>query len=162
MWPEWELALHDPRSQAFLKKFFISVTEEEFSRGLLWQKAETQQQKTLVFRRTFSDLDQHTHDTELKKFIDVNGGGGVDDEAQKLFREQLGMVPSHVEQIEYPELQWVPVGIDPKKPEHREYLCKFLDDFTRQIMASLREAAQKRTVTPDELVDDPPAPEICP
>jgi hypothetical protein len=154
VWPEWELALRDPRSQAFLKKFFISVTEEEFSRGLLWQKAETQQQKTLVFRRSFSDLDQHTHDTELKKFIDVNGGGGVDDEAQKLLREQLGMVPLHVKQIEYPELQWVPVGIDPKKPEHREYLCKFLDDFTRQIMASLREAAQKRAVTPDELVDE--------
>ncbi len=29
-----------------------------------------------------------------------------------------------------------------------------MDDFTRQIMASLREAAQKRVVTPDELVDE--------
>ena len=28
--------LRDPRSQAYVKKFFISVTEEEFSRGLLW------------------------------------------------------------------------------------------------------------------------------
>jgi len=154
VWPEWARDLRDPRSQAFLKKFFISVTEEEFSRGLLWQKAETQQQKTLVFRRTFSDPDKHTNDTDLKKFIDVNGGGGVDDEAQKLLREQLGMVPSHVKQIEYPVLQWVPVGIDPKKPEHREYLCNFLDDFTRQIMESLREAAQKLAVTPDELVDE--------
>ncbi len=84
------------------------------------QKAETQQQKTLVFRRLFSDLDQHTNDTDLKKFIDVlptHGGGGVDEEAQQvheeaqqLLREQLGMVPSHVKQIEYPALQWAPGG----------------------------------------------------
>ena len=140
---------------AFLKKFFISVPEEEFSRGLVWQEVETQQQNTLVFRRTFSDLDQHTNDTDtdLKKFVDLLTGG-VDEEAQKLLREQLGMVPSHVKQIEYPALQWAPGGIDPEKPEHREYLCSFLDDFTRQIMASLREAAQKRAVTPDELVDE--------
>jgi hypothetical protein len=157
VWPEWARDLRDPRSQAFLKKFFISVTEEEFSRGLLWLKAETQQQKTLVFRRTFSDPDQHTNDTDLKKFIDVlptHGGGGVDEEAQHLLREQLGMVPSHVKQIEYPALQWAPGGINPAEAEHREYLCNFLDDFTRQIMASLREAAQKRAVTPDELVDE--------
>ena len=28
--------LRDPLSQAYVKRFFISVTEEEFSRGLLW------------------------------------------------------------------------------------------------------------------------------
>jgi NACHT domain- and WD repeat-containing protein len=157
VWPDWARALRDPRSQAFLKKFFISFTEEEFSRGLLRQKAETQQQKTLVFRRTFSDPDQHTSDQDLKKFIDVlptHGGGGLDEEAQQLLRDQLDMVPPHVKQIEYLALQWAPGGIDPTETEYREYLCNFLDDFTRQTMASLREAAQKRAVTPDELVDE--------
>jgi hypothetical protein len=154
VWPDWAGALRDPRSQAFLKKFFISVTEEEFSRGLLWQEFETQQHKTLVFRRTFLDLSQHIDDTDLKKFIDVLPGGGVHEEAQQLLRDQLGMVPSHVKQIEYPALQWAPGGINPAETEHRAYLCNFLDDFTRQMMVSIREAAQKLAVTPDELVDE--------
>jgi len=29
--------LRDPMSKAYVKKFFISVTEEEFSQGLLWR-----------------------------------------------------------------------------------------------------------------------------
>jgi hypothetical protein len=154
VWPDWARVLRDPCSQAFLKKFFISVTEEEFSRGLLWQEVDTQRQTNLVFRRMFRDLRKHTNDTDLEKFIDVLPDGGVHEEAQQLLQDQLGMVPSHVKQITYPALQWAPGGINPAKTEHRAYLCSFLDDFTRQMMASMKEAAQKLAVTPDEVVDE--------
>ena len=34
--------LRDPHSKAYVKKFFISVTEEEFCRGLLWVSEQDQ------------------------------------------------------------------------------------------------------------------------
>ena len=52
----------DPASKAFIKRFFISVTEEEFSRGLLWVKEDEQRDKCLVFRRTIKDLARHVAD----------------------------------------------------------------------------------------------------
>ena len=61
-WPQQQDrgVLRDPKSKAFFKKFFISVTEEEFSRGLLWVDEEMQRDKTLVFRRSFENLETHT------------------------------------------------------------------------------------------------------
>ena len=50
--------IRDPKSKAFIKKFFISVTEEEFSRGMLWRSEKEQREQTMVLRRTFQDLDQ--------------------------------------------------------------------------------------------------------
>ena len=81
--------LRDPASKAFIKRFFISVTEEEFSRGLLWVKKDEQRDKCLVFRRTIKDLASHAADPaqlEAKKFIDVKDSR-VDTDAQKLLEE---------------------------------------------------------------------------
>ena len=154
VWPDWAQVLRDPRSQAYLKKFFISVTEEEFSRGLLWLDGETQKQQTLVFRRAFANLADHAADPDAKKFIDVQPEGGVDEEAQRLLQEQLEMVPPDVTHIEYAALAWKPGGVDPAEPEHRAYLCTFLDDFTRQMMDALKAGTQKLAVAPDAVVDE--------
>ena len=109
VWPDKESLLRDPNSQAFIKKFFVSVTEEEFSRGLLWLSKKDQAEKTLVFRRTLVDLASHAGDTEGKPglFIDVKAGA-VDVEAQKLLQEQLQMVPEHVKTITYAPIPWGP------------------------------------------------------
>ena len=112
--------LRDPASKAFIKRFFISVTEEEFSRGLLWVKKDEQRDKCLVFRRTIKDLASHAADPaqlEAKKFIDMQGSA-VDQEAQQLLEEQLNMAPDQVKTIEYPDIEWGP-GIDPAKPGAR-------------------------------------------
>ena len=130
------------------------VTEEEFSRGLLWQNHETQQQRTLVFRRDIADLESQSKAEKAKNFIDVSQNGAVDAEAQELLKQQLAMVPSHVRQIQYPPLPWTACGIDPDRPEHKEYLRTFLDDFARQMVSSLQAAAQKLSVLPDAVVDE--------
>jgi hypothetical protein len=101
--------LRDPNSKAFIKKFFISVTEEEFSRGMLWRSEQEQRDKTMVLRRIFQDLDQRVEanlDNGIQKFIDVSAGK-VDEEAQEFLSQQLAMVPDHVNVVEYPALEWV-------------------------------------------------------
>ena len=152
--PDWEKVLRDPSSQAYLKKFFVSVTEEEFSRGLLWLDDQKQKAQTLVFRRAFADLARHADEPDAKKFIDVQPGGGVDEKAQQLLQEQLEMVPPHVTQIQYAALAWTPRGIDPAEPEHGDYLRKFLDDFALQMVDALQAGAKKLAVAPDAVVDE--------
>ena len=151
--PDWEKVLRDPSSQAYLKKFFISVTEEEFSRGLLWLEDEKQKHQTLAFRRDIADLLQYTAAREAGKFVDMQNGV-VDEDAQAMLEQQLSMVPPHVQQIHYPPLPWMACGIDPDRPEHQEYLRTFLDDFARQMVSSLQAAAQKLSVLPDAVVDE--------
>ena len=152
VWPDRQHLLREPRSQAFLKRFFISVTEEEFSRGLLWLDEESQRQQTLTFRRAIENLAFYAAESVAKKFIDVNGCT-VDVEAQQLLSEQLEMMPIHVSQVDY-TLAWAPLGIDPNVPDHSAYLRRFLDDFTLKMIASLDSGAQKLAVKPDETVDE--------
>ena len=134
--------LRDPASKAFIKRFFISVTEEEFSRGLLWVKKDEQRDKCLVFRRTIKDLASHAADPaqlEAKKFIDMQGGA-VDQEAQKLLEEQLDTAPDQVKTIEYPDIEWGP-GIKPANPGHADYLRSFLDDFAGAMVVRARRSS---------------------
>ena len=148
--------LRDPASKAFIKRFFISVTEEEFSRGLLWVKKDEQRDKCLVFRRTIKDLASHAADpagpAEAKKFIDMQGGA-VDQEAQELLEEQLDMAPDQVKTIEYPDIEWGP-GIDPANPGHADYLRAFLDDFAGAMVASVDGGAKKLALVPDAVVEE--------
>ena len=147
--------LRDPASKAFIKRFFISVTEEEFSRGLLWVKKDEQRDKCLVFRRTIKDLASHAADPaqlEVKKFIDMQGGA-VDQEAQELLEEQLKMTPDEVKTIEYPDIEWGP-GIDPANPGHADYLRAFLDDFAGAMVASVDGGAKKLALVPDAVVEE--------
>ncbi|MGB1600861.1 MAG: hypothetical protein ACPIOQ_49435, partial [Promethearchaeia archaeon] len=153
LWSDRAAELRDPRLQAFLKRFFISVTEEEFSRGLLWLEDEKQKHQTLAFRRDIDDLRGNATAQEAGKFIDMRNGI-VDEEGQQLLGEQLAMMPEHVHQITYPPLPWAAGGITPDRPEHREYLRSFLDDFCRQMVSSLKAGAQKLAVTPDAVVDE--------
>ena len=150
--------LRDPNSKAFIKKFFISVTEEEFSRGMLWRSEQEQRDKTMVLRRIFQDLDQRVEanlDNGIQKFIDVSAGK-VDEEAQEFLSQQLAMVPDHVNVVEYPALEWVPkIGLDPENmPAHRDYLRKFMDDFCVAMMKSIVVAAKRLAEEPDPLVDE--------
>lgn len=152
VWQDKMHLLRDPSSRAYMKKFFISVTEEEFSRGLLWVGKDDQQNKTLVFRRTFQDLNRHAADKEANKFLDLKGSR-VDEEAQQFLDEFLQMVPECVKSIVYDPLEWGP-GIDPSKPAHASYLRKFLDDFCQEMMKSIVAAAQKLAIKPDVAVDE--------
>ena len=155
--------LRDPSSQAYVKRFFISVTEEEFSRGLLWRSQQEQQFKTLIFKRTFADLERLVQEQEhlpardkvANLFIDMIGSK-LDTEAVRMLREQIEMAPSHVDCISYPELNYAPdEGLDPKNdPAHRSYLRKFLDDFCDKMMQSIHAAARRLAVQPDPIVDE--------
>ena len=165
VWTDKAALLRDPRSTAFIKKFFVSVTEEEFSRGLLWVKEEHQRTQTLVFKRVIADLADlagssaadPAHGAEAKKlmakFIDMQGSA-VDEEAQHLLKEQVAMVPAHVETIAYAPISWGP-GIDPdKNAEHAAYLRKFLDDFCSAMTRSIRAGAEKLAIAPDAVVEE--------
>jgi hypothetical protein len=152
VWKDKMSTLRDPSSRAYIKKFFISVTEEEFSRGLLWVDGEHQRTQTLVFRRTIVDLAAHTANAEAKKFIDVQGSA-EDLEAQTLLGEQLTMVPACVETIVYAPIEWGP-GIDPTNSAHAAYLRQFLDDFCRKLTESIRSGAEKLAVKVDTVVDE--------
>ena len=67
-------SLRDPASKALIKRFFISVTEEEFSRGLLWVKEDEQRDKCLVFDRTITDLASRAADYVNGHVLAVDGG----------------------------------------------------------------------------------------
>jgi len=160
IWKDKEHLLRDPSSKAFIKKFFISVTEEEFSRGLLWLNAEDQRSTTIVFKRVITDLASHAADPgqlkEAKKFIDMQGTSGkelVDEEAQKLLQEQMQMVPKHVETITYEPIPWGP-GIQHSNAHHVAYLRKFLDDFCEIMMKSIETGAQKLAVDADDVAEE--------
>jgi hypothetical protein len=177
IWKDKEHLLRDPSSKAFIKKFFISVTEEEFSRGLLWLTAEDQRSTTIVFKRVITDLASHasragarhaslaSHPAdpgqleeakkqleEAKKFIDMQKTD-VDKEAQELLQEQLQMVPKHVETIAYDPIPWGP-GIKHSNPHHAAYLRKFLDDFCEIMMKSIEVGAQKLAVKADDVAEE--------
>ena len=154
LWPEKDGLLRDPHSQAFLKKFFISVTEEEFSRGLLWLSEKDQRENTLVFRRTIDDLASNASNEAGKPwlFMDVKDSA-VDTEAQTFLREQLEMVPKHVETITYDPIKWGP-GIVHDNPKHAAYLRHFLDDFTDKFIGSICAGAQKLAVALDAVVEE--------
>lgn len=149
VWKDKAHLLREPGSKAYIKRFFVSVTEEEFCRGLLWLSEAEQRSKTLVFRRTIADLAGHVADTEARKYMDVRGGD-VDDEGQKLLHEQLAMVPAHVPTMQYEPLSWLPgKGVDPSDPKHAAYLRRFLDDFCAAMVASIKAGAQKLAVQDD-------------
>ena len=154
LWVDSGNVLRDPSSRAYVKRFFVSVTEEEFSRGLLWVGEEDQKFKTLVFRRTIAGLESHATDPKAKNFIDVKDGA-VDAEAQKLLHEQLDMAPEHVQTIAYDPIDWAPgQGVDPEIPAHAAYLRKFLDDFCQAMVDSLRAGAEQVAITPDPVVEE--------
>ena len=154
LWVDSGNVLRDPSSRAYVKRFFVSVTEEEFSRGLLWVGEDDQRHKTLVFRRTIAGLESHATDPKAKNFIDVKDGA-VDAEAQKLLHEQLDMAPEHVQTIAYDPIDWAPgQGVDPEIPAHAAYLRKFLDDFCQAMVDSLRAGAEQVAITPDPVVEE--------
>ena len=55
MWAEEASGLRDPASRHYFKKFFISVTEEEMCRGLLWTSETRQATQTAAYMRTIGD-----------------------------------------------------------------------------------------------------------
>eukprot|EP00961_Rhodomonas_salina_P039069 525177-Rhodomonas_salina.1 len=138
----------DPKSSHWLKKFIISVTEEEQSNGILWAIPEGGRTRIKVSLRKFEGGVPAT-DPVAGKFIDLNGGK-VDEEAQELLRQQKGMTtPDRTWTV-----PWAPgKGIDATKAEHKEYLTNFCTWYTKVCVESLEEALANEVV-PDTVVEE--------
>jgi len=122
--------LRNPSSRAFIKRFFISVTEHELS------EAETHK---------YIDAEDTVEEAVGPRHLDVD--------AQKMLEGLRKMVPSNVESLQYGPLEWGP-GVDPGKSEHREYLRQLLDDFCRRVTKSIKSSANALSLTPDPVVDE--------
>ena len=145
----------DPASHHWLKKFIISVTEEELCHGALWPKTEDGRLHIMVFMRSFTGgEDKHNgiplNDERAKAFVDMSLGK-VDEEAQRLLEEQKAMRRPDREWT----INWAPgKGVDPTNdPDHEAYLCDFCAQFEAACIESLNEALANE-VKPDRVVDE--------
>eukprot|EP00961_Rhodomonas_salina_P290753 3928873-Rhodomonas_salina.1 len=129
---ESEAAL-SPKSNHWLKKFIISVTEEEFCHGLLWANPEPDRTRFKLFYRSFAERPGSFKgipllDPKAKNFVDMKDAqkGEVDQEAQELLERQKAIrKPDHAWTI-----PWVPgKGVDPEDEDHKKYLTEFCARF---------------------------------
>jgi hypothetical protein len=142
-------ALRDPKNTHFAQRFFISVTEEELKRGLLWVMPERQKQQTLVLRRSFQDPPSH------KDWIDMVEVK-VDDEAQLLLSSLIAIIPPHV-----PQLDCTPRGkgngkaaLSLEDEEDCRYLREANDFLAEKIARSIADAHLQHAVTHDEVFEE--------
>ncbi|KAJ1482692.1 hypothetical protein T484DRAFT_1803187 [Baffinella frigidus] len=154
-----EAALRDPENTHFAQRFFISVTEEEFKRGLLWVSPERQQMQTLVLQRTVEALEEAKDGLwiDTKEVQDAQGTKVkvVDAEAQLLLSRQIAMIPPHVPSFAFSLAgESKKAGLDKQKAEDCAYLRKVSDDFGEAVARSMVQGAQKLAVTRDETVDE--------
>jgi hypothetical protein len=130
LWSEGTASLRSAECKDYAKKFTISVTEEEMSRGMLFLDKEHQQKKTLVIERTFAGLEEVKHGLWIDTKDSTDAAGKtvkvVDEEAQQLLQEQIAMIPLHVKRFKYNSLAWGP-GVVPTTAAHGAYLQKMCD-----------------------------------
>ncbi|KAJ1468055.1 hypothetical protein T484DRAFT_1856676, partial [Baffinella frigidus] len=157
LWPEGTATLRSAECKAFAKKFTISVTEEEMSRGMLFLDTEHQEKKTLLVERTFEGLEEakdgHWIDTKNANDAEDKTATVVDEEAQQLLREQIAMIPPHVPRLKYDSLKWGP-GVVPTPTAHGAYLRKMCDDFCLFAYESMVNGLRALAVQPDQVVDE--------
>ena len=83
----------------------------------MWVSPQRQKEQTLVLRRSFKAqaLD--------KNWIDMQGEGEVDEEAQRLLAGQIAMIPSDVPTCDYaPPGDSKKAGLDKQQPDDCAYL----------------------------------------
>jgi len=163
LWPEEtsEQAIKDPSRRHFGQRFLISVTEEEFTRGLLRLSEESLKKKrALVIKRRLEGLEEATdvgnkvpEGQRKGEFIDVlDKTSQVDADAQKLLQAQIGMAPEQVVVFDR-TLKWGP-GVDLGSLEHVRYLKDMADCLCRELADSLLEGAREVSVAPDAVVEE--------
>jgi hypothetical protein len=157
--PARPASLARPRSTHPIKRYFISVTEEEICHGIFWRSPSELGGRAHAFRRTIGDLaSQDPATPSLKSFLDM-ADGQPDAEAAQLRRSlQDEMLPAALEGLAcltaYPPLKWAPGGVDPADPAHAAYLRALLDDCCRVLLDSLDRAQDRLAVEPFPLADE--------
>jgi len=146
----------NPVSSHWLKKFIISVTEEELCHGALWANPEDGRTRIKVFKRSFTAGEGKYNgipldDEKAKAFVDMKKDGKVDEEAQKLLAEQKAMRSPDREWI----IDWAPgKGVDPtNRPDHKAYVREFCAQLEAPCIESLNEALAHEE-KPDRVVDE--------
>lgn len=157
LWSDKATAVRLPECQHFAKRFFISVTEEELCRGLLWLPPERQKQAALVYSRKIEgDLTEWggPKNAIAQQYLDLNQDGVLDSEAHTMVAEMGSMIPEHVPKRSYGPLQWGP-GISPDtKDEHKQYLAQIADDFSQDLLESVKQAVRVAAVKRDFVVEE--------
>ena len=155
--PAEEKELRDAGCKDIAKRFLISVTEEEMSRGMLFLDIEHARRKTFVVERTFDGLDAGNAgagdwvDTREERGEDGNIRKELDEDAQTLLREQQLMIPEGVKRFKYDRLKWGP-GISCEA--HSAYLQQMADDFCEFALDSMVAGLKASAVKPDAVVDE--------
>ena len=144
----------NPALSHWLKKFVISVTEEELCHGALWANPEEGRTRIKVFKRSFEEGTGKYHgiplgDKKAKNFVDMKSTE-VDEEAQELLKEQKAMRSPDREWT----IRWAPEkGVDPNDPDHEAYLRDLCAQFEAVCIESLNEALASEE-KPDAVVDE--------
>ena len=141
-------ALRNLTNFHFVQRFFISVTEEEVKRGLLWVNHDAQKEKTLVLKRIFGGRVLHPD------WVDLQPDGNLDEKKQDLLAGLIAMVPKHVPSLSYTFHGDNVAGIDPSRENHRMNLRQMLDDVARHLAKSLFAAARDLDLIPDSTVHE--------
>ena len=163
LWPEEtsEEAIKDPKERYFYERFFMSVTDEEFTRGLLRLSEESLKKKrALVIKRRLEGLEEATdvgkevpEGQRKGEFIDVlDKTSQVDADAQRLLQAQIDMVPEELVVFDR-TLKWGP-GINLGNWEHVRYLQDMADCLCGELADSLLEGAREVSVAPDAVVEE--------
>jgi len=162
LWPQEtsEQAMKDPSKRHFAQRFLISVTEEEFTRGLLLLSEENRKKRALVIKRHIKGLEEATDKGEEKpegqrkgEFIDLIGKeANLDTEAQKRLKAQIGMTPEDLVVFEG-VIDWGP-GINLGSLDHVTYLKKMADALCIKLKDSILEGAKEVSVEPDTVVEE--------
>jgi len=162
LWPQEtsEEAMKDPSKRHFAQRFLISVTEEEFTRGLLLLSEENRKKGALVIKRHIKGLEEATDNGEEKpegqrkgEFIDLmDKKADLDNEAQNLLKAQIGMTPEDLVAFN-DAIDWGP-GINLGSLGHVTYLKRMANALCIKLKDSILEGAKEVSVEPDEVVEE--------
>uniref|UniRef100_A0A7S0HDQ7 Ubiquitin-like domain-containing protein n=1 Tax=Hanusia phi TaxID=3032 RepID=A0A7S0HDQ7_9CRYP len=150
LWKDQIPNLRDPKSCHWIKRFYISLIEESFCHGLAWLDANVQKSKGMVYRRTFKSIPSNSK--ESAHYLDV-GAKGPDQEAEKMLKELIEMIPANVQNIAYNDIPWdSKEGMNPEKSkEQGEYLKKISDEICTSLMSSVDSVAKLPSLHIDSL-----------
>ena len=162
LWPQEtsEQAMTDPRKRHFAQRFLISVTEEEFTRGLLLLSEENRKKRALVIKRHIKGLEEAKdvgeeipEGQQKGEFVDVlDNKADLDTEAQNLLKAQIGMTPEDLVAFEG-AIDWGP-GINLGSLDHVTYLKRMADALCIKLKDSILEGAKEVSVEPDAVVEE--------
>uniref|UniRef100_A0A3B4G6G6 NACHT and WD repeat domain containing 1 n=1 Tax=Pundamilia nyererei TaxID=303518 RepID=A0A3B4G6G6_9CICH len=127
------------------QRFYTSVTEREFERGL-WQN--DYESSALLFVREIPRQKSREGPKRFAKFMDVTGDGLLDAEAQGLLaglKTRLFVKSQKILNLHSVELSRG--SINPKCKEHAQYLDSVCEQFVSQMKARIEEKMDGLVVT---------------